>query len=92
MIEVSLVLPVKVVSGAGRHAGLSSRNIAESSRGDQEMALLDTSWSRRARLLRVAASSKRWFDTDTQRHCAARRAGEHTPRGAMPLRAGQLRR
>lgn len=32
------------------------------------------------------------FDTDTQRHCAARREGEHTPRGAMPLRAGQLRR
>ena len=32
------------------------------------------------------------FDTDTQRYCAAWRAGEHAPRGAMPLRAGQLRR
>jgi hypothetical protein len=32
------------------------------------------------------------FDADTQRHCAVRRAGGHTPRGAMPLRAGQLRR
>jgi len=32
----------------------------------------------------------RSFDTDTQRHCAASRAGERTPRGAMPLRAGQL--
>lgn len=29
---------------------------------------------------------------DTQRHCITRRAGERTPRGAMPLRAGQLRR
>jgi hypothetical protein len=36
--------------------------------------------------------SNRSFDTDTQRHCAAKRAGERTPRGAMPLRAGQLRR
>lgn len=32
------------------------------------------------------------FDADTQRHCPPRRAGERTPRGAMPLRAGQLRR
>ena len=61
MLEVSLVLPVKVVSGAGRHAGLSSRNIAESSPGDQEMGLQDTSWRRRARLLRVAASSNKSF-------------------------------
>jgi hypothetical protein len=36
--------------------------------------------------------SNRSFDADTQRHCAARRAGERMPRGAMPLRAGQLRR
>jgi hypothetical protein len=36
--------------------------------------------------------SNRSFDTDTQRHCAASRAREHTSRGAMPLRAGQLRR
>jgi hypothetical protein len=36
--------------------------------------------------------SNKSFDADTQRHCAAKRAGEHTPRGAMPLRAGQLRR
>jgi len=34
----------------------------------------------------------RSFDTDTQRHCAAKRAGTRTPRGAMPLRAGQFRR
>lgn len=27
----------------------------------------------------------RSFEADTQQHCAARRAGEHTPRGAMPL-------
>jgi hypothetical protein len=32
------------------------------------------------------------FDADTQRHCAAKRAGELTPRSAMPLRAGQLQR
>jgi hypothetical protein len=32
------------------------------------------------------------FDTDAQRHCAASRARKHTLRGAMPLRAGQLRR
>jgi hypothetical protein len=36
--------------------------------------------------------SNRSFDADTQRHCAAKHAGERTPRGAMPLRAGQLRR
>ena len=36
--------------------------------------------------------SNRSFDTDTQRHCAARRPGDRAPRGAMPLRAGQLRR
>ena len=36
--------------------------------------------------------SNRSFDADTQRHCAASRAGERAPRGAMPLRAGQLRR
>jgi hypothetical protein len=36
--------------------------------------------------------SNRSFDADMQRHCAAERAGEHTQRGAMPLRAGQLRR
>jgi hypothetical protein len=37
-------------------------------------------------------ASNRSFDSDTQRHCAASRAREHTARGAMPLRAGQLRR
>lgn len=36
--------------------------------------------------------ANRSFDTDTHRHCAAKRAGERTPRGAMPVRAGQLRR
>ena len=36
--------------------------------------------------------SNKSFDADTQRHCAARRVGERTPCGAMPLRAGQLRR
>jgi hypothetical protein len=39
-----------------------------------------------------ALLSNRSFDADTQRHCAARPAREHTSRGAMPLRAGQLRR
>ena len=34
----------------------------------------------------------RSFDADTQRHCAAKRAGERTPRGEMPLRAGGLQR
>jgi hypothetical protein len=34
--------------------------------------------------------SNRSFDTDTQRHCAARRAGQHTLGSAMPLRAGLL--
>jgi hypothetical protein len=34
----------------------------------------------------------RSFDADTQRHCAARRMLPRTARGAMPLRAGQLRR
>ena len=43
-------------------------------------------------LLCESALSNRSFDSDTQRHCAARRAGKRTPRGAMPLRAGQLRR
>lgn len=32
----------------------------------------------------------RSFDADTQRHCAVKRAGERTPRGAMPPSAGQL--
>ena len=36
--------------------------------------------------------SNRSFDADTHRHCAARRTGELTPRGAMPVRTGQLRR
>jgi hypothetical protein len=36
--------------------------------------------------------SNRSFDTDAQRHCAAKRAGEPTPCGAMPLRAGQFQR
>ena len=40
----------------------------------------------------VAVRASRSFDADTQRHCAASRAREHTSRGAMPLRAGQLRR
>jgi hypothetical protein len=40
----------------------------------------------------MRARSNRSFDTDTQRHCTASRAREHTSRGAMPLRAGQLQR
>jgi len=43
-------------------------------------------------LLRVAASSNKSFDADTHRQGAASRAGEHTFRGALPVRAGQLRR
>ena len=31
--------------------------------------------------------ANRSLDADMQRHCAAKRAGEPTPRGAMPLRA-----
>ena len=31
VLEMRLVLPVKVIGGVVRHAGLSSRNIAESS-------------------------------------------------------------
>jgi hypothetical protein len=42
--------------------------------------------------VRTRGASNRSFYTDTQRHCAARRAGEHTHRGAMPLRAGHLQR
>ncbi len=33
----------------------------------------------------------RSFDAGTQRHCAANRMLSRTARGAMPLRAGQLR-
>jgi hypothetical protein len=42
--------------------------------------------------LREAASSNRSVDSDTQRQGAASRAREHTSRGALPVRAGQLRR
>jgi hypothetical protein len=49
--------------------------------------------SQDSRLLGSATmSANKSFDTDTQRHCAASRAREHTSCGAMPLRAGQLRR
>jgi hypothetical protein len=41
---------------------------------------------------RRAASSNRSFDADTHRQGAASRAREHTSRGALPVRAGQLRR
>lgn len=44
------------------------------------------------RLLRGGVRPNRSFDTDTQGHCAERRAREHTLLGAMPLRAGQLQR
>ena len=43
-------------------------------------------------LQRSAVRSNKSFDADTQRHCSARRARERMPRGAMPLRAGQLQR
>jgi hypothetical protein len=39
-----------------------------------------------------AMPSNRSFDTDTHRQGAARRADNPTPRGALPVRAGQLRR
>jgi hypothetical protein len=32
------------------------------------------------------------FDADTHRQCAARRVDKPTPRGALPVRARQLRR
>lgn len=40
-LEIGLVLPIKVLSGAGCHTGLSSRNIEKSSPGGQEMWLQD---------------------------------------------------
>jgi len=39
-----------------------------------------------------ALPSNRSFDTDTHRQGAASRARERTSRGALPVRAGQLRR
>lgn len=42
--------------------------------------------------MRSVQRSNRSFDTDTHRQGAARRAGERTPRGALPARAGQLQR
>jgi len=36
--------------------------------------------------------ANRSVETDTQRHCAATRAREHTSRGSLPVRAGQLQR
>jgi hypothetical protein len=36
--------------------------------------------------------SNRSFDADTHRQGAASRAREHSPCGALPVRAGQLRR
>jgi len=40
----------------------------------------------------VALRPNRSFDADTHRQGAASRAQEHTPCGALPVRAGQLRR
>ena len=34
----------------------------------------------------------RLFDADMRLHCAARRVGEPTPRGAVAVRASQRRR
>jgi DNA-binding transcriptional regulator YiaG len=34
--------------------------------------------------------SNRSFDADTQRHCAAKRAGEHTPRGVTKVEPGEV--
>src|SRR4051812_11268602 len=50
--------------------------------------------SLRARRICMAAEmrSNKSFDTDTQRHCAARRAGERTTCGALPLCAAHLQR
>lgn len=36
--------------------------------------------------------SNRSLDADTHRPCAARRVDDPTPCGALPVRAGQLRR
>ena len=38
------------------------------------------------------ARDNKLLDTDTHRHCAAKRVDEPTPRGAAPVRAGQRRR
>lgn len=42
--------------------------------------------------VRIDVRSNSSFDTDTHRQGAASRAREHTSRGALPVRAGQLRR
>jgi hypothetical protein len=38
------------------------------------------------------AQANKSFDTDTHRQGAAQPAGDQGPRGALPVRAGQLRR
>ena len=38
------------------------------------------------------ARANRSFDAETHRQGAANRAREHTSRGALPVRAGQLQR
>ncbi len=40
----------------------------------------------------LALRPNRSFDSDTHRQGAAKRSGELTPRGALPVRAGQLQR
>jgi len=41
---------------------------------------------------RAAMPYNRSFDTDTHRHCVAKRVDKPTPCGAAPARAGQLKR
>jgi hypothetical protein len=45
-----------------------------------------------ASLTPLTPAPNRSFDADTHRQGAASRAREHTSRGALPVRAGQLRR
>ena len=40
----------------------------------------------------ISRQTNRWFDTDTQRHCAARRMLTKTACDVIPLRAGQIQR
>lgn len=39
-----------------------------------------------------ASPSNKSVDSDTHRQAAARRAGDRTPRGGLPVRAGHLQR
>ena len=63
VLEMRLVLPLKVIGGGGLHAGLSSRNIAESiPRHWVGVKVQNNPWCRSRRLLRIAASSNAQYN------------------------------